>query len=69
MKIKTLIVNHPEISLSKLSRETGISRQTLYGIIESKSKPTYTTAKALCDYFGADINNFWEDIYGKKNRH
>lgn len=69
MKIKNLIAEHPEVSITRLAKDTGVSRQTLYLILENKSKPTYTTAKALCDYFSADINNFWEDIYGQKNRH
>jgi len=46
------------ISITELSRQSGISRQTIYSIINQDVYPKISTVKALCDVLGVNYRNY-----------
>ena len=57
MDIKDLILDNLKISQRKFCKEIGISRQTIYKIINGRGTPTILTIKRICEYFDVD----WKD--------
>lgn len=57
MKLKELILDRLEVSVSQFCREIGLSRPTINNIIKGKHKPSLLTTKKICKYFGVE----WKD--------
>lgn len=49
------------ISIYKLSKETGIPTSTLYGLFESNSYPTIPQINQICDFFCITIGDFFRN--------
>ena len=50
-------------SVSQLSKETGLSRPTLYRIYnETGDRIEYSTIERLCDFFGCSIGELLEYV-------
>ena len=58
MKLKKLINDRLMISLRQFEREAGISRQTIYNIMNNKGTPSLLTVKKICAYFGVDFHEY-----------
>lgn len=60
MKLKDLIKNKLEVSVSQFCKEAKISRPTIDNIIHDrkKHKPTLLTIKKICKYFGANYKDY-----------
>ncbi|HDS3701815.1 helix-turn-helix transcriptional regulator [Staphylococcus aureus] len=55
----SMLMGKERINASKLSKETGISRTTIYGLYHEKTEsPDTKTVLTLCDYFGITLNEF-----------
>lgn len=61
MKLKDLIYNELTISISKFADQVGISRPTIYNILNGTRKPSLPTVKRICKYFGVDWKDYVED--------
>ena len=57
-KLKQLINDRLMISLRQFEKETGVTRQTIYNIINGTTKPCVLTVKKICAYFGADYKDY-----------
>ncbi|HCY0777706.1 TPA: helix-turn-helix transcriptional regulator [Staphylococcus aureus] len=56
----SMLMGKKRINASKLSKETGISRTTIYGLYHEKTEsPDTKTVLTLCDYFGITLNEFF----------
>lgn len=58
MKLKDLILDRLEVSVSQFCREIGLSRQTIDNIIKDRHTPSLPTTKKICKYFGVDFKEF-----------
>lgn len=57
-KLKDLINDRLMISFRQFEKETGVTRQTVYNILNGKRKPTVLTVKKICAYFGVDFHDY-----------
>lgn len=57
-KLKDLLENRLMISERKFTKETGISRNTIYNIMHGKGTPSVLTVKRICAYFGVDYHDY-----------
>ncbi|HCD18166.1 XRE family transcriptional regulator [Macrococcoides caseolyticum subsp. caseolyticum] len=56
----SLILGAKRITISKVSKETGISRTTLTGIYHEKTNnPDSATVLKICSYLGITPNQFY----------
>ncbi|OHQ96783.1 MULTISPECIES: helix-turn-helix transcriptional regulator [Staphylococcus] len=56
----SMLMGKERISALKLSKKTGISRTTIYGLYHEKTEsPDMKTAITLCDFFGVTLNEFF----------
>lgn len=55
--LKDLINDNLMISLRQFAKESGVSRQTLYNIMNG-FKPTVLTVKKICAYFKVDYKEY-----------
>lgn len=58
MKLKELIKEKLKVSIGKFERESGVSRQTVWNIMNDKGVPTIKTVKKICAYFGVDYHDY-----------
>lgn len=63
MKLKELILERLEVSVSQFCREIGLSRTTIDNIMNNYEKspgkaPSRLTIKKICNYFGVDFKEF-----------
>ncbi len=60
MKLKDLILDRLEISMSKFCKEVGLSRQTIDNIMNDKNKngASLVTIKKICKYFDVDFHDY-----------
>lgn len=60
MKLKDLILDRSMVSMEQLSKNIGISRQTIYNIIDGKDnyKTSLLTIKKICKYFNVDYKDY-----------
>lgn len=58
MKIKDLILDRLEVSVSRFCREAGIHRNTAENILKDKHTPSLLTIKKICKYFGVDYKDY-----------
>lgn len=56
--IKELINDKLMISLRQFEKETGVTRQTVYNILNGKGNPTVLTVKKICAYFGVNYKDY-----------
>ena len=56
--LKNLINEKLMISERQLSKEIGISRQTIYNIMTDKGTPTILTVKKICAYFNENYKEY-----------
>lgn len=63
MKLKDLILDRSMVSMEELSQNIGISRQTIYNIIDKKEKykPSLLTIKKICKYFNVEWRDFVDE--------
>ncbi|WP_049417784.1 helix-turn-helix domain-containing protein [Staphylococcus hominis] len=55
----SMLMGKKRISTLKLSEETGISRNAIYGLYHEKtSNPDIQNLITLCNYFGVSLNEF-----------
>lgn len=59
-KLKDLINDNLEVSVSQFCRKIGLSRQTIDNIMHDRHEPSLVTVKRICKYFGVDWRNFVE---------
>lgn len=52
------LLNEREVSLTQLSKETGVTRQTLNNIVQGNNKPSLLTVKKICTYFDVDYKDY-----------
>lgn len=57
-KLKDLINDRLMISLRQFEKECGVTRQTVYNILNGKGKPSLLTVKKICAYFGVDYKDY-----------
>lgn len=56
----SMLMGRDRVSALKLSKETGISRTTIYGLYHERTKsPDMQTVMKLCDYFKVTPNEFF----------
>lgn len=56
----SMLMGRDRVSALKLSKETGISRTTIYGSYHERTKsPDMQTVMKLCDYFKVTPNEFF----------
>ena len=60
-KLKDLIADNSMISLRQFAKEVGVTRRTLYSIINGEHKPYLLTVKKICAYFGVDYKDYIEE--------
>lgn len=63
MKIKELILDRLEVSVSQFCREIGLSRTTIDNIMNDYETsigkaPSLLTIKKICKYFGVDYKDY-----------
>lgn len=63
MKLKDLIIDRLDITVSQFCKEVGISRQTIDNILNdykrAKAKsPSLLTIKRICKYFDVDFRDY-----------
>lgn len=56
--IKELINDKLMISLRQFEKESGVTRQTVYNILNGKGNPTLLTVKKICAYFGVNYKDY-----------
>lgn len=59
-KLKELMNNKLLISLRQFEKEAGVSRQTVYNLMNDKKKPSDLTIKKICAFFGEDFKDYIE---------
>lgn len=52
------LLNEREISLTKIAKEMGITRQTLNNVAKGNNKPSLITIKKICAYFRVDYKDY-----------
>lgn len=57
-KLKNLINDNLKISLRQFAKETGITRQTIYNIMNNKHAPEFLTIAKICAYFNVDYREY-----------
>lgn len=59
-KLKDLINDNLDVSLSKFAEAIGVSRPTIYNIINDtmKHKPSAYIVKRICKYFNVDYKEY-----------
>ena len=57
MKLKKLIYERIETSVSEFARKVGLSRQTVVNVLNGK-KPSLLTTVKVCRYFGVNFENY-----------
>lgn len=62
MKIRDLILDRLEVSVSKFCKEINITRPTIDNILLEKNRhnPSLLTIKKICKYFNVDWRDFVE---------
>ncbi|MCI2927467.1 helix-turn-helix transcriptional regulator [Staphylococcus hominis] len=56
----SMLMGRDRVSALKLSKETGISRTTIYGLYHERTKsPDMKIVMKLCDYFKVTPNEFF----------
>lgn len=58
MKLKNLILNKLDVSISQFCKDINISRRTIYNILEDKHEPNIVTIRKICHYFKEDANKY-----------
>lgn len=58
MKLKDLITERLEVSISKFCRDAGISRYAVYYILKGEHEPRLGTIKKICKYFKVDFHDY-----------
>lgn len=58
MELKDLINDRLMISLRQFAKECGVTRQTIYNILNGKYPPSLLTVKKICAYFGVDYKDY-----------
>lgn len=53
-----LINSNLEVSICKFAKDVGVSRMTIYNILNGKCLPTLATIKKICKYFNVDYRNY-----------
>lgn len=59
-KLKELINDKLMVTHRQFEKETGLSRQTLYSILNGAHKPHVLTVKIICKYFNVDWKEYVE---------
>ena len=57
-EIKDLINDRLMISSLRFEKESCVTRQTVYNILNGKGKPSLLTVKKICAYFGVDYHDY-----------
>ena len=62
MKLRDLILNNLDVSVSQFCKDAGVSRPTIDDIIHRRKRHTLSllTIKKICKYFGVDPKNYIE---------
>ena len=62
-KLREFIQDNAVISMQRLAKETGISRQTLWYIMSKDNQriPSMLIVKKICKYFNEDYKKFYEE--------
>lgn len=58
MKLKELITEKLEISVSQFCKQAGVSRQTIDYILKGEHEPRLDTIKKICKYFKVDFHDY-----------
>lgn len=58
MELKKLIEDNLMISYRRFAKEIGITRPTIYNIINGKTAPAITTVKKICKYFNVNYKDY-----------
>lgn len=57
MKLKDLIYERIETTVSAFARDVGLSRQTVINVLDGKNA-SLLTVKKICKYFGVDFKEY-----------
>ena len=58
MKLKDLILDNLEVPISRFSKEIGLTRRTIYYILNEKHQPRMATIKKICKYFKVNFRDY-----------
>ena len=58
MKLKDLILDNLEVSISQFSKDIGLNRRTIYYILTEKHQSRRVTIKKICKYFKVDFRDY-----------
>jgi DNA-binding XRE family transcriptional regulator len=58
MKLKELIDERLDITVTDFARKIGVTRQTIHGILRGEGNPRLLTVKKICKYFGVDYKDY-----------
>lgn len=58
MKLKDLINERLDITVTEFAKKIGVSRPTIHGILRGEGNPRLLTVKKICKYFGVDFKDY-----------
>lgn len=56
--LKKLLTTEQKMTYCELAKAIGVTRQTVWNILQDKATPTLDTIKKICKYFGVDYHEY-----------
>lgn len=56
--LKELLTTEQKLTYCDLAKAIGVTRQTVWNILQDRATPTLDTIKKICKYFGVDYHEY-----------
>ena len=56
--LKKLLITEQKLTYCELAKAIGVTRQTVWNILQDRATPTLDTIKKICKYFGGDYHEY-----------
>lgn len=56
--LKKLLTTERQLNCCDLAKAIGVTRQTVWNILQDRATPTLDTIKKICKYFGEDYHEY-----------
>lgn len=56
--LKKLLTTEQKPTYCELAKAIGVTRQTVWNILQDRATPTLDTIKKICKYFGVDYHDY-----------
>lgn len=56
--LKKLLTTEQKMTYCELAKAIGVTRQTIWNILQDRATPTLDTIKKICKYFGEDYHEY-----------